>query len=79
MIFVRVLEESHPSVACVVMSCNFECQFVELLLETGGVYIPDEVKKEVVLNLHEMSSSALVPDHLLLHLASSWRINLPEK
>lgn len=61
-------------------------QLVEIILENGGdfVGIPMEVKKEVLLNFHEASSTmdppedweGALPDQLLSQLASAWRIDL---
>jgi len=48
--------------------------------------IPMEVKRELLLNLHDVSSAVdppedwegAAPDHLLLQLASAWEINLQQ-
>ncbi|KAK1575079.1 hypothetical protein Q3G72_002371 [Acer saccharum] len=59
---------------------------VELVLENGHevLGIPLELKKELLLNLHEASSSidppedweGAAPDQLLLQLASAWKIEV---
>ncbi|GLT72637.1 hypothetical protein SLA2020_445510 [Shorea laevis] len=61
-------------------------QLVEIVLENGPhvLSIPMEVKKELLLNLHEASSTmdppedweGVMPDQLLLQLASAWGIDL---
>ncbi|KAK1581894.1 hypothetical protein Q3G72_010031 [Acer saccharum] len=61
-------------------------QLVELVLENGHevLGIPLELKKELLLNLHEASSSidppedweGAAPDQLLLQLASAWKIEV---
>lgn len=61
-------------------------QLVEIVLENGPhvLSIPTEVKKELLLNLHEASSTmdppedweGVMPDQLLLQLASAWGIDL---
>ena len=63
-------------------------QLVEVLLENGPdvLSIPMEVKRELLLNLHEASSTmdppedweGVMPDQLLLQLASAWRIDLQQ-
>uniref|UniRef100_A0A2N9I347 TORTIFOLIA1/TORL1-2 C-terminal domain-containing protein n=1 Tax=Fagus sylvatica TaxID=28930 RepID=A0A2N9I347_FAGSY len=63
-------------------------QLVEVLLENGPnvLSIPMEVKRELLLNLHEASSTmdppedweGEMPDQLLLQLASAWRIDLQQ-
>ncbi|KAI4306071.1 hypothetical protein L6164_029381 [Bauhinia variegata] len=63
-------------------------QLVEIVLENGSdVFgIPLELKKEILLNLHEASSSidtaddweGVPPDQLLLQLASAWGIDLQQ-
>ncbi|CAL9017572.1 unnamed protein product [Prunus brigantina] len=63
-------------------------QLVEMVLENGSdVFgLPTEVKKELVLNLHEASLAmdppedweGATPDQLLVQLASSWGINLQQ-
>ncbi|KAL6202334.1 hypothetical protein ACLB2K_026042 [Fragaria x ananassa] len=60
-------------------------QLVEIVLENGPdvLGIPTEVRKEIVLNLHEASVAmdppedweGAMPDQLLLQLASTWGIN----
>lgn len=60
-------------------------QLVEIVLENGAdvLGIPTEVRKEIVLNLHEASLAmdppedweGAMPDQLLLQLASTWGIN----
>lgn len=60
-------------------------QLVEIVLENGPdvLGIPTEVRKEIVLNLHEASLAmdppedweGAMPDQLLLQLASTWGIN----
>lgn len=57
-----------------------------MVLENGpnSVDIPMEVKKELLLNLHETSSTldpsdeweGATPEQLLLQLASAWEIDL---
>ncbi|XP_030542922.1 microtubule-associated protein TORTIFOLIA1 [Rhodamnia argentea] len=61
-------------------------QVLEMVLENGpnSVDIPMEVKKELLLNLHETSSTldpsdeweGATPEQLLLQLASAWEIDL---
>lgn len=61
-------------------------QLVEVVLENGPhvLSIPMEVKKLVLLNLHEASSTldppedweGVMPDQLLLQLASAWGIDM---
>ncbi|KAM5585686.1 microtubule-associated protein TORTIFOLIA1-like [Rosa sericea] len=63
-------------------------QLVEIVLENGPdvLGIPNEVRKEIVLNLHEASVAmdppedweGAMPDQLLLQLASTWGINLQQ-
>ncbi|KAJ0047138.1 hypothetical protein Pint_04192 [Pistacia integerrima] len=63
-------------------------QLVEIVLENGpDVFgIPMELKKELLLNLHEASSEmdppeeweGVAPDQLLLQLASAWGIELQQ-
>ncbi|KAJ7960732.1 microtubule-associated protein TORTIFOLIA1-like [Quillaja saponaria] len=63
-------------------------QLVDVVLENGTDFfgIPMEVKKELLLNLHEASSSSdtpedwegMTPDQLLLQLASAWEIDLQQ-
>lgn len=60
-------------------------QLVEIVMENGPdvLGIPTEVRKEIVLNLHEASVAmdppedweGAMPDQLLLQLASTWGIN----
>ena len=66
----------------------FDCllQLVDIVMENGPDFmgIPMEVKKEILLNLNEASSTTdppedwegAMPDQLLLQLASSWGIDL---
>jgi hypothetical protein len=61
-------------------------QLVEIVLENGPnvLSIPMEVKKELLLNLHDASSTmdppeeweGVMPDQLLFQLASAWGIDL---
>ncbi|CAF2097730.1 unnamed protein product [Brassica napus] len=61
-------------------------QLLEVSVENGPDFmgIPLELKKEILLNLHEASLTmdppedweGLAPDHLLLQLASNWNIEL---
>ncbi|EOA39676.1 hypothetical protein CARUB_v10008317mg [Capsella rubella] len=61
-------------------------QLLEVSVEDGPAFIemPLELKKELLLNLHEASSTTdppedwegLAPDHLLVQLASNWTIEL---
>ncbi|CAH9135696.1 unnamed protein product [Cuscuta epithymum] len=61
-------------------------QLADIILEhgPGSLNIPDEVKKELVSNLHNISSTVEfpedcegpTPDQLLLQLASAWEIDL---
>nr|GMC47478.1 microtubule-associated protein TORTIFOLIA1-like [Ipomoea batatas] len=61
-------------------------QLVDIGVEHGPdvLGLPDEVKKELVLNLHDVSSSVelpedwegATPDQLLLQLAAAWEIDL---
>ena len=63
-------------------------QLLEIVLENGldAFGIPMEVKKDLLLNLHEASSSTetaedwdgVPPDQLLLQLASAWEIDLQQ-
>ncbi|KAK4781617.1 hypothetical protein SAY86_015719 [Trapa natans] len=63
-------------------------QLFEIVLENGpnAVSLPMEVKKELLFNLHEISSSidppddweGAAPDQLLLQLASAWEIDLQQ-
>ncbi|XP_050367515.1 microtubule-associated protein TORTIFOLIA1-like isoform X2 [Argentina anserina] len=63
-------------------------QLVEIVMENGPdvLGIPAEVKKEIVLNLHEASVTmdppedweGAMPDQLLRQLASTWGINLQQ-
>ncbi|XP_040988415.1 microtubule-associated protein TORTIFOLIA1-like isoform X1 [Juglans microcarpa x Juglans regia] len=63
-------------------------QLVEMVLENGShvLSIPMEVKKELVMNLNEASSTmdppedweGATPDQLLLQLASAWGVNLQQ-
>ncbi|GMJ05117.1 SPIRAL 2, CONVOLUTA, TORTIFOLIA 1 [Hibiscus trionum] len=63
-------------------------QLVEVVLENGpdALGIPTELKKELLLNLHEAASSmdppenweGVAPDQLLLQLASAWGIELQQ-
>ncbi|XP_050247007.1 microtubule-associated protein TORTIFOLIA1 [Quercus robur] len=63
-------------------------QLVEVLLENGPdvLSVPMEVKKELLLNLHEASTAmdppedweGVMPDQLLLQLASAWGIDLQQ-
>ncbi|KAJ1375234.1 Armadillo-type fold [Sesbania bispinosa] len=61
-------------------------QLLEIILENGPdtFGIPMEVKKELLLNLHEASTDTaddwegVPPDQLLLHLASAWEIDLQQ-
>lgn len=62
-------------------------QLVEIVLENGpdAMGIPMEVKKELLLNLHEASTTdtaeeweGVPPDQLLLQLASAWEIDLQQ-
>ncbi|MED6184113.1 hypothetical protein PIB30_044305 [Stylosanthes scabra] len=62
-------------------------QLVEIVLDNGPdtFGIPMEVKKELLLNLHEASSAdtadeweGMPPDQLLLQLASAWEIDLQQ-
>ncbi|KAJ7963848.1 Microtubule-associated protein TORTIFOLIA1 [Quillaja saponaria] len=63
-------------------------QLVEVVLENGtdDFGIPMEVKKELLLNLHEASSSTdtpedwegMTPNQILLQLASAWGIDLQQ-
>lgn len=77
-------------------SCNiyvfffFGCvpQLVEIVLENGPhvLGISLELKKELLLNLHEASTTmdppedweGVTPDQLLLQLASAWEIELQQ-
>lgn len=61
-------------------------QLVDIAVEHGPdvLGLPDEVKKELVLNLHDVSSSielaedweGATPDQLLLQLGAAWEIDL---
>lgn len=61
---------------------------MEVLLENGPdvLSVPMEVKKELLLNLHEASTAmdppedweGAMPDQLLLQLASAWGIDLQQ-
>ncbi|RID62592.1 hypothetical protein BRARA_E01655 [Brassica rapa] len=61
-------------------------QLLEVSVENGADFmgVPLELKKEILLNLHEASLTmdppedweGLAPDHLLLQLASNWNIEL---
>ncbi|VVB00771.1 unnamed protein product [Arabis nemorensis] len=61
-------------------------QLLEVSVENGADFMgmPMELKKELLLNLHEASSTTdppedwegLAPDHLLIELASNWTIEL---
>ncbi|KAL3821030.1 hypothetical protein ACJIZ3_006935 [Penstemon smallii] len=61
-------------------------QLTDIVMENGPEVfgIPTEVKREMLLNLHEASSSVELPedwegsspDQLLMHLASAWEIDL---
>ncbi|KAG8386146.1 hypothetical protein BUALT_Bualt03G0118700 [Buddleja alternifolia] len=60
-------------------------QLTDIVMENGAdVGIPMEVKREILFNLHEASSSVELPedwegsapDQLLLQLASAWEFNL---
>ncbi|XWS51900.1 hypothetical protein CRYUN_Cryun11dG0021400 [Craigia yunnanensis] len=63
-------------------------QLVEVVLENGpdALGIPMELKKELLLNLHEAASTmdppedweGVAPDQLLLQLASAWGIELQQ-
>ncbi|XP_057732476.1 microtubule-associated protein TORTIFOLIA1-like [Arachis stenosperma] len=62
-------------------------QLLEIVLDNGPETfgIPMEVKKELLLNLHEASSAdtaeeweGMPPDQLLLQLASAWEIDLQQ-
>lgn len=63
-------------------------QLVEIVLENGPdvLGIPLELKKDLLLNLHEASSAmdppedweGVAPDQLLLQLASAWEIELQQ-
>eukprot|EP00257_Ricinus_communis_P018427 XP_015577145.1 microtubule-associated protein TORTIFOLIA1 isoform X1 [Ricinus communis] len=63
-------------------------QLVEIVLENGPdvLGIPMELKKELLLNLHEASTAidppedweGAAPDQLLMQLASAWRIELQQ-
>lgn len=63
-------------------------QLTEIVLENGPdvLGIPMELKKEILLNLHEASTAmeppedweGAVPDQLLLQLASAWGIELQQ-
>lgn len=63
-------------------------QLVEVVLEDGpdALAIPMELKKELLLNLHDASTSmdppedweGPAPDQLLLQLASAWGIELQQ-
>ena len=63
-------------------------QLVEIVGENGPdvLGIPTEVKRELLLNLHEACSAVdlpedwegATPDQLLLQLASAWGINLQQ-
>ncbi|OMO80603.1 Armadillo-like helical [Corchorus capsularis] len=63
-------------------------QLVEVVLENGpdALGIPMELKKELLLNLHEAASTmdppedweGAAPDQLLLQLASAWEIELQQ-
>ncbi|KAK6269731.1 hypothetical protein POUND7_006836 [Theobroma cacao] len=63
-------------------------QLVEVVLESGpdALGIPMELKKELLLNLHEAASTmdppedweGVAPDQLLLQLASAWGIELQQ-
>ncbi|KAJ9153748.1 hypothetical protein P3X46_027156 [Hevea brasiliensis] len=63
-------------------------QLVEIVLENGPdtLGIPKELKKELLLNLHEASTEidppedweGVTPDQLLMQLASAWRIELQQ-
>lgn len=73
-----------------IMSFFFQLYFqlLEIVIENGPevVDIPMEVKKELLLNLNEISSSVDIPEdwegatpeQLLLQLASAWDIDLQE-
>ncbi|KAI4321943.1 hypothetical protein MLD38_035265 [Melastoma candidum] len=69
------------------VSLSWVQQLSELELDAGAdaVDLPLEIKKEVLLSLHELSSAAdpsedweggAIPEQLLLQLASSWGIDL---
>ncbi|XP_052208025.1 microtubule-associated protein TORTIFOLIA1-like [Diospyros lotus] len=63
-------------------------QLADIVGENGPdcLGIPMEVKRELLLNLHDVSSAVdppedwegAAPDHLLLQLASAWEINLQQ-
>lgn len=63
-----------------------DVQLLEIVLENGPdtFDIPMEVKKELLLNLHEASTDpaetweGVQPDQLLLQLASAWEIDLQQ-
>lgn len=72
-----------PIFNCVFAACS---QLVDIVMENGPDVprIPMEVKRVILLNLHESSSSldlpedweGAAPDQLLLQLASAWNIDL---
>ncbi|KAB2048617.1 hypothetical protein ES319_A13G123900v1 [Gossypium barbadense] len=63
-------------------------QLVKVVIENGhdALGITMELKKELLLNLHEVASTmdppenweGAVPDQLLLQLASAWKIELQQ-
>lgn len=71
-----------------VLSFQLYFQLLEIVIENGleVVDLPMEVKKELLLNLNEISSSVdmpedwegATPEQLLLQLASAWDIDLQE-
>lgn len=70
------------------VSFDFLLQLVDIVMENGPdvMGIPMEVKREILLNLNEASSTldppedweGASPDQLLLQLASSWGIDLQQ-
>ncbi|XP_015898867.2 TORTIFOLIA1-like protein 1 isoform X2 [Ziziphus jujuba] len=70
------------------ISLSWIQQLAEIVLEHGPdvLGIPMEVKKELLLNLHEASLAmdppedweGVMPDQLLMQLASAWRIDLQQ-
>ncbi|KAJ6797490.1 microtubule-associated protein TORTIFOLIA1-like [Iris pallida] len=61
-------------------------QFAEMIVENGGdIGIPLEVKREVLLSLHEASAmdppedwEGAPPDQMMIQLASAWGINIQQ-
>ncbi|KAI4388351.1 hypothetical protein MLD38_000685 [Melastoma candidum] len=83
----RAISQFLPDQNLTEVSLSWVQQLLELELDAGAnaVDLPLEIKKEVLLSLHELSSAAdpsedweggATPDQLLLQLASSWGIDL---